>query len=139
MSGANFDSLREHLRGLSLHEVDFTVGDAFVSRLGDLKQAILQVDTKSEPWVAQWLAAEHYKAGLLWTGAKVNWSKEQTEGAHGAFNAQTRVDLIGRFNRWASHLQARLAAYERSGRTSDDVATWQAELERFRQDPVNNP
>ena len=46
MTGADFQDLREVLRPLSLHEADFTVGDAFVSRIGDVKQAINQIDMR---------------------------------------------------------------------------------------------
>lgn len=139
MSIPDFHDLRGQLNGLSLHEVDFTVGDAFVSRIRDLKVAIDRLDTSAEPWVAKWLSAEHYKAGVLWTAAKTNWAKEQSSGADSTFNAQTRAAIVERFNAWASELQQRLTGYEHSGRTAADVAEWCASLERFKRDPLSNP
>ena len=139
MSGVDFHDLREVLRLLSLHEVDFTVGDAFVSRIGDVKQAINQIDTTGEPWVADWLSAEHLKAGMLWTAAKANWNREQSNGPDRIFNPQTRGAILDRFNKWVTDLQGRLDRYERSSRIEADVAEWRAALERFRKDPVHNP
>lgn len=139
MSRADFYNLREVLTPLSLHEVDFAMGDAFVSRIGDVKQTMNQIDTTDEPWVAEWLSAEHLKAGMLWTAAKTNWSREQSSGPDRTFNARTRAAIVGRFNRWVTDLQGRLDRYERSSRTETDVAEWRAALERFRKDPVNNP
>lgn len=139
MSRADFHDLREVLRPLSLHEVDFTVGDAFVSRIGDVKQVINQIDTTGEPWVADWLSAEHLKAGMLWTAAKTNWNREQSSGPDRTFNTRTRAAIVDRFNKWVADLQGNLDRYERSTRSAIDVAEWRAGLERFRTDPVHNP
>lgn len=135
----DFQNLREVLSGLSLHEVDFAVGDAVVSRIGDVKQAISKIDANAEPWVREWLSAEHVKAGMLWAAAKTNWSREQSNGADGTFNRGTRAVIIDRFNQWVLTIQDRLDVYERSSRSPDDVEKWRNELERFKQDPLGNP
>lgn len=136
---ANFEELREVLRNLSLREADFAAGDAVVNRVADFKRAVDRLDTADEPWVSEWLAAEHLKAGMLYTAAKTSWSKEQAEGAGTTFNAKTRAAIIQRFNAWVSQVRARLDAYERSSRSLTDVEQWRAALARFRQDPVHNP
>ncbi|GEM_PF-4153498 len=135
----DFRDLRDTLRDLSLHEADFGVGDAFTSHLGDVKQAIDRLDTTTEPWVATWLSVEHQKAGVLWTAAKMNWSKEQATGPDRTFNAHTRAAIITRFNDWVVAVSHRLDTYQRSARTERDVAEWRTELERFHRDPVRNP
>jgi hypothetical protein len=139
MSTLDFQDLRAALSGLSLHEVDFSVGDGFVSRLRDVKVAIDQLNTSAEPWVAKWLAAEHLKAAMLWTAAKTNWGKEQSDGTDQTFSVRTRASLITRFNTWVVTVEHRLDTYEATGRSASVVAPWIAELERFRQDPVQNP
>lgn len=139
MGAPDFQNLREVLKGLSLHEVDFTVGDAFVSRIGDVKQAITKIDVGAEPWVGEWLSAEHVKAGMLWTAAKINWSREQSSGADDTFNRETRAAIVDRFNQWVLTFVDRLDAYEESGRSAADVAEWLANLERFKIDPIHNP
>ena len=139
MRNPDFRNLRETLSGLSLHEVDFSMGDAFVSRLRDVKVALDQLDTSSEPWAAKWLIAEHLKAGMLWTAAKTNWAKEQSDGTDETFNAGSRASLITRFNRWVADIEQRLDCYEGSDRSPSTVAPWLAELERFRDDPIHNP
>lgn len=139
MPTATFRELHEVLRTLPLREGDFAAGDAVVNRVADFKRAVERLDTTDEPWVADWLSAEHYKAGVLYSAAKTNWNKEQAEGAHGPFNAMTRAAIVQRFNRWVSELVARLDAYERSSRSAADVAHWRGSLARFRDDPVRNP
>lgn len=138
MSHPDFSDVSEILRVLSLHEVDFSVGDAFVSRLRDVKVAMDQLDTSSEPWVAKWLAAEHLKGGMLWTAAKTNWVKEQSDGTDRTFNARARAALITRFNGWVADIRQRIHSYEMSDRSASTVAPWVAELERFREDPMHN-
>lgn len=130
----DFQELREVLRDLSLHES----GDAVVNKLAELKQAANRVDTADEPWVAEWLSAEHAKAAMLQTAAKTNWRKEQTDGTDRTFNARNRTKIITRFNQWVTECRSGLDAYERSGRTAVEVADRRAALERFRQDPVHN-
>lgn len=139
MGTVDFRELREVLRNLSLQEVDFAAGDADVSRLADFKQATNRLDTTGEPWVAEWLSAEHLKAVMLHTAAITNWRKEQSEGADQTFNSRNRGVIVGRFNAWVTECQSRLDTYERSARTPFVVAEWRAGLERFRQDPVHNP
>lgn len=114
------------------------MGDAFVSRIGDVKEVMNQIDTTGEPWVADWLSAEHLKAGMLWTAAKSNCNREQSSGPDRTFNVRTRASSVDRFNKWVADLQGRLDHYERASRTSADVAQWRLALERFRKDPVHN-
>ncbi|MDN5795866.1 MAG: hypothetical protein L0H79_08965 [Intrasporangium sp.] len=139
MSHPDFRSLRDALSDLSLHEIDFSVGEAFVSRLRDVRVAVDQLDTDSEPWAAKWLIAEHLKAGMLWTAAKTNWAKEQSGGTDETFSARSRASLIARFNKWVADIEHRLDCYEASDRSPSTVAPWIAELERFREDPIRNP
>ncbi len=136
----DFHQLREVLRGLSLHEADLAEGDdTVVNQLSEFKQAADRVDTTNEPWVAEWLSAEHLKAAMLQTAAKTNRRREQSDGADRIFNERNRAAIVTRFNRWVMECRTRLDAYERSPRTAADVAEWRAHLERFRQDPVHNP
>jgi hypothetical protein len=135
----NFQELLEVLRDLSLSEADFAAGDAVVDRVANFKQAVNRLDTSDGPWVGAWLAAEHLKAGTLYAAAKTNWSKEQADGAGVTFNSRTRAAIVSRFNDWVNQCRSRLDAYERSARTSADVAQWRAGLDRFREDPVHNP
>lgn len=139
MSQLNFRDLRETLNGLSLHEVDFSVGDAFVRRLRDMRVAVEQLASGEEPWVTDWLVSEHVKAGMLWAAAKTNWAKEQSDGRGRTFSAESRASLIARFNGWVGDLNQRLDSYEVSDRSPSAVAPWIAELKRFRDDPTHNP
>lgn len=121
-----------------MHESDLGAGDAVVNKLAEVKQAANRVDTTDEPWIVDWLSAEHLKGAMLQTAAETNWRKEQTDGTDRTFNARARSTIITRFNGWVTECRARLDAYERSGRTAADVIEWRAALERFRQDPVHN-
>lgn len=137
MAAVTFRRIREILHSVSLGEDDFA-GDVAVRRVASFKRVVDELDTTDEPWVAKWLAAEHYKAGVLYAAAKINWSKEQSEGTHGPFNVRNRAAIIRRFNLWVSELQARLDAYESSSRSAADVASWLNSLEKFRADSVGN-
>jgi hypothetical protein len=139
MSKAEFQDLREALRSLSLHEVDFSVDDAFVSHIGDVKRAVTALDTTAEPWVAEWASAEHVKGGMLWTAAKTNWSRQQSAGSDRTFNERARAHIIDRFNAWVAEFRRRLDDYENSDRSAVDVAEWRHNLDLFRKDPVRNP
>lgn len=139
MMTADFRQVREVLRGLALSEADLAAGDAAVNRLANFRQAIDQLDTTDEPWVAEWLTAEHLKAAVLHTAAKTNWRKEHSDGADRKFNARTRAVIVDRFNTWVTECRSHLGAYERSDRSVAEVAQRRRALERFHQDPVNNP
>lgn len=140
MPPVDFRELREVLRGLSLHEADLAEGnDTFVNQLAEFRQAVNRLDTTDEPWVAEWLSAEHLKAAMLQPAAKINRRKEQSDGADRIFNVRNRAAIVTRFNEWVTECRSRLDAYERSSRTAPDVGRWRAALERFRQDPVHKP
>lgn len=139
MTTADFRDLRGVLSKLSLREADLGSGDAVVNRLSDFRRAIVALDTSDEPWVGEWLDAEHLKAAMLHTAAMMNWRKEATDGTGPTFNARNRQAIISRFNDWSAECRSRLDSYEQSPRTAADVAHWRAELDLFRQDPVRNP
>lgn len=139
MPSTSLEGVRESLQALQLHEVDFAVGDAFVSGLRDVKVAIEDVSAEAEPWLRAWLDSEYLKGAMLWTGAKTNWKKERAEGPHGPFNIEVRANLVQRFNLWNTTLRDRLTQYERSSRSAADVADWRAELDRLHQDPLAGP
>lgn len=139
MVTTDFRQVREVLRGLALSEADLAAGDATVDRLAKLRQAIDRLDTTDEPWVAEWLTAEHLKAAVLHTAAKTSWRKEHSHGADRTFNARTRAVIVDRFNTWVIECRSHLSAYERPDRSVAAVAQRQRALERFHQDPVNNP
>lgn len=139
MTTADFRELRGILSKLSLREEELGRGDAVVNRLSDFKRAVVELDTSGEPWVGDWLDAEHLKAGMLHTAAMMNWRKEATGGTGPTFNARNRQAIISRFNNWSAECRSRLDSYEQSSRTAADVARWRAELDQFRQDPVRNP
>lgn len=125
-------------RRLRLHEPDLADTNAGLGRVANFNQAIQELDTTNEPWLAEWLTAEHLKAAILYGTAHVNWRKEQAEGADTTFNAATRAAIIRRFNDWATQARSRLEQYEQSSRTASDVTPWRAALAEFRDDPVNN-
>ena len=138
MSSIDFQELRQILQGLSLREADLTEGnDAVVDRLREFKRAVERLDTTGQPWVAEWLSAEHVKAVMLQTAAKTNRRKEDSDGTDRIFNVRNRGTILTRFNKWVIGCRSRLDAYERSPR-STDVAEWRTALERFRQDPVRH-
>ncbi len=138
MGNANLAHVREALRTLSLHEADFAVTDSGLGRVTVFNRAVRDLDPHDEPWLTEWLTAEHLKAAILYGAAHMNWRKEHADGTDTTFNATTRATLIHRFNDWASQARARLEQYEHSSRTASDVAPWRIALTTFRDDPVSD-
>ena len=137
MTTNDFTDVRGILRALSLSESDFT-SDAVGKQIAEFKSAVDSLDADAEPWVIEWLGQEHYKGAVLFTAAKVNWSKNQTDPGK-PFDPRSRAAIVSRFNGWAVEVLDRLDVYERSTRRAADVAQWIDGLARFRADPVHQP
>ncbi|MET4580796.1 hypothetical protein ABIE21_000286 [Conyzicola nivalis] len=135
---ASFIGVHDSLQYLSLSESDFSAGNEVVDRIAAFKRSIDELDVPGEPWVDEWLAAEHYKSAVLYAAAKVNWNHEQNGRGSNA-DRLMRARIIVRFNEWGEQAQRRLNEYESSSRHSSVVLSWRGELERFRDDPVQNP
>ncbi len=138
MGNANLGNVREALQDLSLRELDFAHTDSGLTRVATFNHAVRTLDSHDEPWLAEWLTAEHLKAAILYGAAHMNWRKEHADGADATSNATTRATLIHRFNDWATQARARLEQYEQSGRTATDVAPWRNALAQFRDDPASD-
>lgn len=136
MTSPNLSAIRRLLSGLTLAEDDFPAGDAVVTQIGSFATEARSLDASSEPWLAEWLDAEHYKAGVLYAAGKVNWNHEQ-QGKGTAADTRMRATIVRRFNAWVAQTQDRLAAYEQEP-TAETVRPWLAELARFKSDPVRN-
>lgn len=118
---------------------DALSGDSVVEQIRELKTTIdeLEVELKApEPWLIQWLTAEHYCGSVLYTAAKVNKNKWGANESNPG-GPKSRVTIIARFNGWALRLRERTEAYERApyGLT---VQPWRIALEQFKQDPIAN-
>lgn len=136
MPSPDLSALRQVLSDLSLRESDFSAGDTVVAKVASFATETDALDTSSEPWLAEWLAAEHYKAGVLYAAGKVNWNHEQ-QGQGTAADARMRATIVQRFNAWAAQVQDRLSSYEEKP-SAETVRPWLAELARFKSDPVRN-
>ena len=69
MRNANLAHVREALRTLSLHEHDFADPGSGLTRVTTFNQAVRELDPHDEPWLTEWLTAEHLKAAILYGAA----------------------------------------------------------------------
>lgn len=131
--------IADRLAVLTLDEMDLDF-DLVVAQLAGVKQAIdaLAAEARSEPWLIEWLEAEHMKGSMLYVGSVTNYRKQLSDGVRPPFDPATRAALVGRFNAWAPTAAQRLALYEASARDAAVVGAWLQRLAAFRADPVHN-
>lgn len=65
------------LRLLVLEERTFAKSDVVAERIASFRAAIDALDSKSEPWLLEWLADEHFKGAVLFAAGKTNWNHER--------------------------------------------------------------
>jgi hypothetical protein len=129
--------IRETIRVLALKDSDFLAGDAVVNQIALFKATIDSLRESGAPWLIDWLEAEHYKAAVLYTAAKVDWQYEQ-DGPRSIADRMMRARILARFNEWVAQIQNRLVHYQSSRQQRGVTSPWLEELRLFRADPVRN-
>ena len=132
-------TIRDDLRELGLEESDLSNKD-LSDKLGVVKGSIDSLETvlgDSEPWLIEWLQAEHIRGGILFGAVKANWNKNRNDGEDRMpFDLENRAVKIDRFNAWWAGVSHRLTSYERSTPIRHIVAPWTKDATAFNRNPV---
>lgn len=125
-----FDCLLDSV--ISDKELDSDAGVMKVRRLNSAIGRLGLVVGSSEPWLTEWLAAEHTAMAINQVGAKLRKTSQKDSPTERA----RRAGLLNRYVVRANELSQHIVQYELEGRPEELALRWKAEADEYTANPL---